>query len=185
MKLALPQSKMLRALALALVAATGGTLVFTSLVGAESPGYLPDPAIAAAEKAAINEESVRVEQIQEADGVTWTLVSYGSTDGPCLDVHAEDASGESAKIGGCGTPDGPFRIGVGTVYLNGSPHTAAYGRAPAGAERMRLALSDGSTKSVALANRTYLHPLPRGEMDVEQIDALDDRGRVIASISRE
>jgi hypothetical protein len=183
MKIGLPQSKTL--LAIGLLATTAGTVAFASLVGAEPPGYLPDPAIAAAENATINEETVTVEQVQEADGVTWTLVSYTSSDGPCLDVEAQDSSGESAKIGGCGAPDGPFRIGVGTVYLNSSPHTAAYGRAPAGAEKMRLALADGSTKSVGLANRTYLQPLGQGQMDVSRVDALDNRGRVIASIARE
>lgn len=167
----------------ALVASLVGGIVFASLVGAEAPSYAPDPAIAAVEKQTLRQDTVKVEQVDETAGVTWTLVSYESSDGPCLDVHAEDDSGEWGKIGGCGTPDGPFRIGVGSIFLSGNTYTAAYGRPPVGAERMRLALSDGTTVTVSLVNGTYLHPLQHGN-DVVRADALDRRGTVISSITR-
>jgi|SRR5919106_1140733 hypothetical protein len=166
------------AIAAAIVGLAGLTVVgVASVGGAEPPGHLPDPRIAASEGQTIDLSSVRViREFEEPEGeIRWTVVTYRGSEGPCMDVYAESlAGGDSAKTGGCGEPQGPFMWGIGGVEVGGRWFNLVDGRGPPGATSMRVTLGDGRSLEATLVEGTYLLVIPgeRATFDVKLIQAV-------------
>lgn len=168
----------------AAVTVIGAALVILgaiSLGGAEERGYVPDPEIAAAEGQTIAADSLVVEQeFEQPPGeVRWSVITYLSSAGPCLDVYGELVSGgDAATVGGCGAPDEPFRMGVGQVWLADRPYTVAYGQPPLATTVVKVTLADGTITEVTPSDGIFVY-ITAGEVDVTLVEAVDALGNVI------
>ncbi len=176
------------AVAVAIAGLAGLAVVgIASTGGAELPGHLPDPSIAASEGQTIDLASARViREFEEPEGeIRWTVVTYRSSEGPCMDVYAESiAGGDSAKSGSCGEPQGPFLWGIGGVEVGGRWYNLVDGRAPPGATSMRITLGDGRSLEANLVEGTYLTVIPgeRSTFEVKRIQAVGPGDKALTSV---
>ncbi|MGH2808012.1 MAG: hypothetical protein ACRDKT_12145 [Actinomycetota bacterium] len=114
----------------------------------------------------------------------WTMVTYDSKDGICIDIDVTTPDGGGGG-GGCGSgPDRPIGVGVNTgdEYPNG----IAFGRTAPNVARLVLELKDGNILDLEL------YPAPEGADvtgnfyvlflpdDAEALVAYDDTGAEIA-----
>lgn len=128
---------------------------------------------------------VRLERAVQAPAgtIAWQIVSYQSSDGPCLDVYAELAPGEdSGGLVSCGKPDAPFGLGIGGLEFAGNLYNVVYGEAPAGATAMRVVLGDGTVLTRAVTNGVFFILVPGEDFDVSKVEAVNRKGTSVASI---
>lgn len=153
--------------------------------GAEPPGYVPDGQVAAEQGLTVDVGSLDItQQFEEPEGrVRWTVVTYASSAGPCLDIHGQLLDGhDEGKVGGCGPPDGPFAVGVGGLELGGTWYNIVHGTAPSGGVRMRILLGDGTSLEARVVRNTWVVVTSDPGFDVARVEALSRRGASVASI---
>lgn len=151
---------------------------------------LPSAAQLTAENTGVDPTSTQLVRTLEdpAGEVRWKLVSYVSEDGPCRDWVAETLDGfDSAMIGGCGTDVAkPFRWAIDGVELGGQWYNVISGTGVTGAERVRVALEDGSELVATIDKGVWLVAVPgpdpfdpSNRFDVAAIEAVATGGAVV------
>lgn len=128
--------------------------------------------------------TLQVEERLMVDGLEWSLVSYDSPDGRCLDVWVADGTGEIVGAqSGCGTGR-PFHWSVGGMEVDGRWYDVHYGGAVPGATRVILTMEDGSRSSTEVKAGAWLVVAPGDpQVSVSRIDLVDTVGRVLADVS--
>ncbi len=127
------------------------------------------------------------ERTMQAFQIEWTLLSYDSDEGPCLEVIGASGRGDRGSVASCGRSDGSFQWSIGGVELAGDWYSIAFGEAPPLARKMETVLGDGSVKSDAdLASGKWLvvtraDPFDRA-LEIAEIRAKDGQGTHLASL---
>lgn len=161
-------------------------------VGTSGPRYAPPPEDLAAKGRAADLASLEVERTLESPvgRVRWTLVSYDSSDGPCLEVVAEVIDGtDHGRLGGCGASEDPqLRWSIGGIDIGGQWYNVAYGQVALDASSVQVTLGNGSVQAdsgVRANNGAWIIVLPADPMDSQnefiRIEALTDSGAQLAA----
>jgi hypothetical protein len=143
--------------------------VLTATAG-NANALLPDAAELEQEGRSVSPETLETLQTAEVGRLEWLLVSYMSSDGPCLDVVATGPSGTLGRQSGCGEPDRRFHVGIGMHQIAGRSFSIACGTAPDGADSIALNFSDGRTQVLPVEHGTWMYIEP------ETVSELDGRG---------
>lgn len=117
-------------------------------------------------------------------GVTWTVVSYDSSDGVCLDAFGELSSGgEQAKLGGCDLA-GEVPYSMGGLQLGDEWFNVIFGQS-SGAT-VRVTLGSGAIRQDTPENGVWIVVVPSDPTaranDFARVDVLDGAGNVVATI---
>ncbi|HXF36017.1 MAG TPA: hypothetical protein VNO17_02415 [Actinomycetota bacterium] len=128
--------------------------------------------------------TLQVDERVMVDGLEWSLVSYESPHGPCLDVWVADGTGQIVgPQGGCGTAE-PFRLSLGGIEVDGRRYDVHYGEAAPGATRVILTMEDGSWNSIQVKAGVWLFVAAGDpQVSVSRIELVDTAGRVLADAS--
>lgn len=158
---------------------------------ADSVALAPDADLRAASGQEVHPATAQIgTSVEDPPGeVRWTYVSYLTSDGPCLDLVAEQIKGgDTGRIVRCGkldTSEYPFRWSIGGVELGGTLYNVVEGDAAQGASRVRVILGDGTTVSAPLVDGSWLAVVPSEtslSFDPEQIQQLDASGARVAAV---
>jgi hypothetical protein len=170
-------------MAAAVIGAIGIATVLATQGGADETTYSPNPETVAAEGRTLAENSVRVlRTVEKPAGLNWTVVTYLSSDGACLDAHVElESSPDQGTLGGCGAPSGLLGYTLGGIELGGQWYTVGFGPAPLGTSEVTATLADGTTLKSDTAGGVWLSAV-RGEIDFTRIDARDAKGNVLQAV---
>lgn len=128
--------------------------------------------------------------VEEPPGeVRWTYVSYLTSDGPCLDLVAEQIKGdERGRISRCGEPDTAddrFRWSIGGVELGGTLYNVVEGEALARASRVKVTLGDGTSTSAPVVDGVWVTVVAGAtpfEFDPRAIQQLDSGGAPLGGV---
>lgn len=177
-------SKIAIASVVVVVGAVAISTVLATFGGADEAVYTPNRDAITAEGRALTEGSSRVlRTVEEPAGLDWTLVTYLSSDGVCLDAHVKlEASRDEGMLGGCGAPAGLSGYSVGGIELGGQWYTVGFGSVPVAATKVEATLADGSTVTSDTAGGVWLSAV-RGETDFTRIAAKDSEGRVLHAVN--
>jgi hypothetical protein len=158
---------------------------------AAQPKFVPDPYGLRVQNRTVDASTLQVARSVSVSGVTWNVVSYQSSDGPCLAVEGELAgTSEAGGVTGCGVPKGRGLLWVtGGVAIGDAWYDIVVGQLPAGAVSARLALADGSqildrppaSQNVWVGIVASSGPADSAR-DVLRIEALDASGNVIDAV---
>jgi hypothetical protein len=132
---------------------------------------------------AVTPGTLQVEERVMVDGLEWSLVSYESRDGPCLDVWVADGTGQVVGTqSGCGTGS-PFRWSVGGMEVDGRWYDVYHGGTVPGATRVILTMEDGGRRSTEVEAGAWLVAAGDPQGSVSRIELVDTVGRVLADVS--
>jgi hypothetical protein len=166
---------------LGLVAARGDEPTVEVATVADQIGNLPTKQELAAEDRSVSPETLDVRQSVEVGGIVWTVVSYDSSDGPCLDVYADTGAKSDPGQSGCGESSGPFNVSIGGQEIGGRWYNIAYGAAVPGAATASIE-STGGSQNVDVVDGTWLSVVPGETLDYAGVALKDDSGEIVAAV---
>jgi hypothetical protein len=115
---------------------------------AESPSpYAPDPEALAAQDRSVDPAGPTVLRASDdlASRARWTIVTYESSDGTCLDLWGEPFDGGGrVTLSNCGQPEDPLLWGQGGASVGDSWYNLAFGKIPEGTSSVQVGLVDGT-----------------------------------------
>jgi hypothetical protein len=167
-----------------------------AVIGASPPsnaeqGVGRDPAAFEARGETADLSSVEVEREFTDSGVKWSVLTYDSSEGPCLSVHGElpSASAEAGSVESCGIGEDAFDWTVGGVALGGGWYSIAMGRTPPGGH-VEVSLRDGSVLTDPLEKTgVWLLIIPSQgidrDLDVISIAAWTTAGEPLGTVAPE
>jgi len=127
-------------------------------------------------------ESSLGQQTVIVDGAAFTVSGTDSPNGPCIGVSAPGGS----IGGGCGRSQGSFRVGEGSIRVNGRLYDVVYGETPSGATRVEVVMSPTTTLSANASPGVWLVGIAAadeaGTADHVTVRAEDDAGNLIAEV---
>jgi hypothetical protein len=164
-----------------------GLLVLIDRGRASDNDLLPPDTVLATEGASIDVSSAQVRGTTSSDGVDWSLVTYESSQGSCLEVHAE-LNADEGNVGGCGASDDPLFSGMGGMSLEGQWYNVSFGRLPEGAVSVNVSFADGTSTHGFVAGEVWMVAQPAanptdGSKDLDVIEAIDESGNVVDSVN--
>lgn len=175
------------------VSATLGLFIAIALTA--GAGGAPRPAVSTREpmRSGLDSgtgEAKTTRSVEEPAGeVRWTVTSYETADGPCVEVVADEVDGtDQAGVRGCGRADDPLlRWSMGGVEVGGQWFNVAFGQVPPDAASVRLTLGDGTvrTDSDVQADGLWIVVVPGEPTDAGRepvrVDVVDDDGVVMTT----
>jgi hypothetical protein len=121
--------------------------------------------------------------------IRWTVVSYESSQGSCLDFHWEaigmDGPGRTGMTGGCGSENPVFRAeGIAGFDLDGTWYNVTHGAVWGEASEVTTVFADGTEITVPVVAGIWLVAVP-GDVpwepaDIARVEVLDSAGKLIA-----
>lgn len=160
-----------------LMIATGAT----AFILTDQAGNLPSRQELSVEGRHVSPETLEVKQSVEIGGIVWTVISYESSDGPCLDVYADTGLESDPGQSGCGTPSGPFHVSIGGQEIGGRWYNIAYGAALPGSVTASIE-STGGTLNVDVVDGTWLSIVPGERLDYGSVTLKDGSGATVAAV---
>jgi hypothetical protein len=160
-----------------------GSLLVGSVVakGNDEQGNLPSKQESSQEGRQVFADTLEMKQSVNVGGINWSLVSYDSSDGPCLDVYANVDPKAAPGQSGCGTPDGPFQWSIGGLDVDGEWYNIAYGTTVKGSVTASIKSSDG-TLNLDVIKGSWLSVVPGERMDYASVTLEDGSGKPVASV---
>lgn len=120
-----------------------GTAAVIAGAGDVQPSLLPSEEARSAQHLDVAKSSAQRERSTRVSGLTWDLVSYESSDGPCLDViGTSESTAETGRLSTCGLEEG-YSISIGGLVIDGRTLNIAFGFSPAGTDTAQVTSADG------------------------------------------